>query len=157
MPRHGSAALAGQLVSSLYGSDLGSLIRDLLAAPQREQRMTNGVHLPRPRRRRVPRRRGFSGRGKADSSTRNERQSGMGFRITSVRPDDGSEPHPCVSCGNLIRHDVKQAERRADNAESAALIAIDYADATIEEAEYAVVDAILARAEADEAAADETA
>ena len=53
-------------------------------------------------------------------------------------------------------HDVKQAERRADNAESDALIAIDYAYATLEEAEYAVLDAILARAEADEAAAGET-
>jgi hypothetical protein len=46
--------------------------------------------------------------------------------------------------------DAKKAEIRADDAEDDALFAIDYAYATIEEAEYAVLDAIAARKNADE-------
>jgi hypothetical protein len=46
--------------------------------------------------------------------------------------------------------DAKRAGRRADDAEVDALIAIDYAYATVEEAEYAVLDAISARMEADD-------
>jgi hypothetical protein len=42
---------------------------------------------------------------------------------------------------------------RADIAEDDAVFAIDYAYAAIEEAEYAVLDASLARVEADELAA----
>ena len=41
--------------------------------------------------------------------------------------------------------DVKRAEKRAENAEDDALFAIDYAYVTIEEAESAVLDAIVAR------------
>jgi hypothetical protein len=48
--------------------------------------------------------------------------------------------------------DAKQALRRADAAEEDALFAIDYAYGTIEEAEYAVLDAILARMDADDLA-----
>jgi hypothetical protein len=44
------------------------------------------------------------------------------------------------------------AETRAEDAEDDALFAIDYAYATIEEAEYAVLDAIVARMDADELA-----
>ena len=51
-------------------------------------------------------------------------------------------------------HDLDSATRRADNAEEDALFAIDYAYAAIDEAEYAVLDAALARMEADEQAAD---
>jgi hypothetical protein len=50
-------------------------------------------------------------------------------------------------------HDLDSATRRADNAEEDALFAINYAYAAIEEAEYAVLDAALARMEADEKAA----
>ena len=49
-------------------------------------------------------------------------------------------------------HDVDSANRRAENAEGDAAFAIDYAVAAIEEAEYAVLDASLARMEADELA-----
>ena len=49
-------------------------------------------------------------------------------------------------------HDVDRANKRADNAEGDAAFAIDYAVAAIEEAEYAVLDASLARMEADELA-----
>jgi hypothetical protein len=48
--------------------------------------------------------------------------------------------------------DAKKAESRAENAEGDALFAIDYAYATVEEAEYAVLDAISARMKADELA-----
>jgi hypothetical protein len=50
------------------------------------------------------------------------------------------------------RHEAKEAEKRAESAEADASFAIDYAYAAIEEAEYSVLDAILARANADEAA-----
>ena len=49
-------------------------------------------------------------------------------------------------------HDVDRANKRAENAEGDAAFAIDYAVAAIEEAEYAVLDASLARMEADELA-----
>ena len=47
-------------------------------------------------------------------------------------------------------HDAASGERRAENAESDALFAIDFAYSAIQEAEYAVLDAHLARMEADE-------
>jgi hypothetical protein len=47
---------------------------------------------------------------------------------------------------------AKKAERRAEDAEGDTLFAIDYAYGTVEEAEYAVLDAISARLEADELA-----
>jgi hypothetical protein len=46
--------------------------------------------------------------------------------------------------------DRTRAERAAENAEADAQIAIDYAYAAIQEAEYSTLDAILARMEADE-------
>jgi hypothetical protein len=49
-------------------------------------------------------------------------------------------------------HDVDRANKRAEHAEGDAAFAIDYAVAAIEEAEYAVLDASLARMEADELA-----
>ena len=50
-------------------------------------------------------------------------------------------------------HDVKRAEHRADHREDDAEAAVAFAYAAFEEAEYAVLDAILAREEADELAA----
>jgi hypothetical protein len=50
-------------------------------------------------------------------------------------------------------HDLDVAQRQADSAEEDAAFAIDYAYGAIEEAEYAVLDATLARMEADELAA----
>jgi hypothetical protein len=47
---------------------------------------------------------------------------------------------------------AKRASNRPDDAEVDALIAIDYAYATVEEAEYAVLDAISARMEANDLA-----
>jgi len=49
--------------------------------------------------------------------------------------------------------DVDMAERRAKRAEDDALDAIDFAGAAVDEAEYATLDAVLARKEADELAA----
>jgi hypothetical protein len=49
-------------------------------------------------------------------------------------------------------HDVKAAQKVADQADDDASFAIDYAYAAIEEAEYAVLDAQLAHVEADELA-----
>jgi hypothetical protein len=48
-------------------------------------------------------------------------------------------------------HDAKRAEDRADGSEVDAQFAIEYAFAAIEEAQYAVLNAILARAEAEDA------
>jgi hypothetical protein len=49
-------------------------------------------------------------------------------------------------------HDVRAAHRKADNAEADATFAIDFAYAAVVEAEYAVLDAALARMESDETA-----
>jgi hypothetical protein len=49
-------------------------------------------------------------------------------------------------------HDRASAERAADQAEDDAAFAIDYAYAAIEEAEYTVLDATLARMDADDLA-----
>jgi len=49
-------------------------------------------------------------------------------------------------------HDLKAAQRNADQADDDASFAIDYAYAAIEEAEYAVLDAQLAHMEADDLA-----
>jgi hypothetical protein len=49
-------------------------------------------------------------------------------------------------------HDLKRALRNADGAEADADFAVDFAIAAIEEAEYAVLDATLARMNADELA-----
>ena len=48
-------------------------------------------------------------------------------------------------------HDVRAAERKVDTAEADATFAIDFAYAAVVEAEHAVLDAALARMEADEA------
>ena len=51
------------------------------------------------------------------------------------------------------QHDVRAARGRAENAEADAEFAIDFAYSAVVEAEYAVLDAALARKEADELAA----
>jgi len=53
-------------------------------------------------------------------------------------------------------HDLDVARREADSAEEDAAFAVDYAYAAIEEAEYAVLDARLARMNADDLAAGST-
>jgi hypothetical protein len=52
--------------------------------------------------------------------------------------------------GRKTEHDLHNAQRRADWAEDDARFAIDFAYSAIGEAEYAVLDASLARMEADE-------
>jgi hypothetical protein len=49
-------------------------------------------------------------------------------------------------------HDLKKAQQNADQADADAEFAIDFAYGAVEEAEYAVLDATLARMEADELA-----
>jgi hypothetical protein len=56
-----------------------------------------------------------------------------------------------------VAHDLKKAERRAEDAEEDAAYAVDFALQMLDEAEYAVADATLARIDADELAASETA
>jgi hypothetical protein len=51
------------------------------------------------------------------------------------------------------QHDLKAAQRDADEATAYASYLIDYTYAAVEEAEYAVLDAVLAQREADELAA----
>jgi hypothetical protein len=52
----------------------------------------------------------------------------------------------------IVKVDLHRAQSKADNAEDDAAFAIDYAYGAIEEAEYAVLDAALARMDADELA-----
>ena len=52
--------------------------------------------------------------------------------------------------GRKTEHDLHKAQRRADWAEDDARFAIDFAYSAIGEAEYAVLDASLARMQADE-------
>jgi hypothetical protein len=52
--------------------------------------------------------------------------------------------------GKKEEHDLHKAQRRSDRAEEDARFAIDFAYSAIVEAEYAVLDAALARTEADE-------
>jgi hypothetical protein len=52
-------------------------------------------------------------------------------------------------------HTLKRAERHAEDAEQDAAYAVDFAVAMLDEAEYAVADAVLARLDADELAASE--
>jgi uncharacterized coiled-coil DUF342 family protein len=54
-------------------------------------------------------------------------------------------------------HDLKKAEHRAEDAEQDAAYAVDFALAMLDEAEYAVADAVIARIDADELAAGEVA
>ena len=48
------------------------------------------------------------------------------------------------------KHDVHVAQRRADDAEAYALFATDHAYSAVVEAEYAALDAVLARMDADQ-------
>ncbi|MGZ8563833.1 MAG: YtxH domain-containing protein [Candidatus Limnocylindria bacterium] len=52
--------------------------------------------------------------------------------------------------GKKAEHDVHKAQRRADDAEAYASFAIDLAYSAVAEAEYAALDAALARMDADE-------
>lgn len=49
-------------------------------------------------------------------------------------------------------HDVKRAEHLADEAEEDAVYAVQFAISTLDEAEYAIADAVIARADADDLA-----
>lgn len=49
-----------------------------------------------------------------------------------------------------VARDVKRAAKRADHAELDAEFAVDFALAAIEQAEYAVINAVLARADSDD-------
>ena len=55
--------------------------------------------------------------------------------------------------GKRAEHDVDRAQRRAEHRADDAAFAVDFAYSAIEEAEYAVLDAELARMEADELSA----
>ena len=72
----------------------------------------------------------------------NEQQEVWNEHLAKLRHDIDSKK---------AQHDVNRSERRAEDAEVDAEFAIDYAYAAIEEAEYSVLDAILARAEAADA------
>jgi hypothetical protein len=78
------------------------------------------------------------------SASWNDLQKSWAAHLAKVRQDMEARK---------AEHDTKRAESRAEHAERDALFAIDYAYATIEEAEYTVLDAISTRMEADELAA----
>jgi hypothetical protein len=77
------------------------------------------------------------------SSSWNDLQKSWGNHMAQVRQGIDEKK------GQL---DARRAETRADDAEADALFAIDYAYGTVEEAEYAVLDAISARMEAEDRA-----
>lgn len=64
--------------------------------------------------------------------------------------DDGLAKMRADVESRKTEHDVHAAQRRADRAEEVALFAIDFAYSAVVEAEYSVLDAALARMEADE-------
>jgi hypothetical protein len=75
----------------------------------------------------------------------NDRRS-IDARVAALRTE--RDDHRAV-------HDRKKAERRAEDAEADAAYAVEFALQMLDEAQYAVVDAILARIDADEVAASE--
>jgi hypothetical protein len=77
------------------------------------------------------------------SASWNDVQTSWNAHIAKVRSDVDRRK---------AQFNAADAADRADWAESDAMLAIDYAYSAIEEAEYAVLDAILARRQADEAA-----
>jgi hypothetical protein len=80
--------------------------------------------------------------------------------VSSHRKDlqQSWDAHVAQVRGNVeerkAQHDVQAADRRANMAEDYAEFAIDFAYSAVVEAEYASLDAVLARKEADQAAAD---
>lgn len=72
-------------------------------------------------------------------------QKSWNAQVTRVRADVE---------GKKEKHDVHMAQVRADDAEGYASFAIDLAYSAVVEAEYASLDAVLARKEADEMAAE---
>jgi hypothetical protein len=72
-------------------------------------------------------------------------QKSWNAQVASVRADVETKKE---------KHDVHMARARADDAEGYASFAIDLAYSAIVEAEYAALDAVLARKEADQMAAE---
>jgi hypothetical protein len=78
------------------------------------------------------------------SSWWGEQQDHWKAHVAKVRKDVGDKK---------AQHDADKTEMRAEDAESYAAYAIDFAYAAIDEAEYAALDAVLARKDADDVAA----
>jgi hypothetical protein len=76
----------------------------------------------------------------------NDTRQSIDGRITELRAE--RDDHRAA-------HTLKRAERHAEDAEQDAAYAVDFAVAMLDEAEYAVADAVLARLDADELAASE--
>jgi hypothetical protein len=72
-----------------------------------------------------------------------ETRSTIEDRLASVRAERD---------GHRAERDVKRAERSADEAEQDAEYAVEFAISMLDQAEYAVADAIIARADADDLA-----
>ena len=72
-----------------------------------------------------------------------ETRSAVEDRLASLRAER-DEHH--------AERDVNRAERRADDAEQDAVYAVEFAISMLDQAEYAVADAIIARADADDLA-----
>jgi hypothetical protein len=51
-----------------------------------------------------------------------------------------------------VERDIRRAEHRADDAEQDAIVAVDFALYALEQAEYAIIEAAVSRADADELA-----
>jgi hypothetical protein len=93
-----------------------------------------------------------SGRVRAAGETGVE-ASDVTDRCSPHAADGDCRSRPSASDLGRAEIDVNRAEARAEGAEDDALFAIDYAYVTIEEAESAVLDAIVARNDANELAA----
>jgi hypothetical protein len=70
-------------------------------------------------------------------------RSAIDDRFASLRAD--REEH-------RAEHDLNKAERQADDAEEDAVYAIEFAISMLDQAEYAIADAVIARADADDLA-----
>jgi hypothetical protein len=87
----------------------------------------------------------------AEDKTRawwNDTRQSIDLRVAELRAERDN---------HRAAHDLKKAERRAEDAEDDAAYAVDFALQMLDEAEYAVADAILARLDADELATSESA
>jgi hypothetical protein len=78
----------------------------------------------------------------------NDTQQSIHARVAQLRAERDE---------HRAEHDLKKAERRAEDAEQDAADAVDFALAMLDEAEYAITDAVLARIDADELAANQPA
>jgi len=87
---------------------------------------------------------GLSRRGRTTESRWQELHNAVDDHFAVVR-DNAVQHH--------VEHDRRRAEHHADIAEQDAAVAVDFARYALEQSDYAVIEAAIARADADELAA----